>query len=1078
MNRLSNQRRIFLTLTALCLAVSCSVKQSSESLSDLKAGFAEPPREARPFLWWHWMNGNITKEGIREDLLWMDRIGIGGFHHFDAGIGVPQVVENRMVYMHDDWKDAFRYAIALGDSLGMEMTVASSPGWSCTGGPWVTPEDAMKKLVWRDMRVKGGQRFSGSLPEPFKAAGNFQNVKGSSEEFYKDIAVLAVKEPETDFALRDMEVKVTSSGGNFTLESLSGEDLDDAALLPAGKEGFAWITYEFPEEVSFRAVSTRDGRVRPWPYLSGASWDVSLEKSDDGVVFTEVAKIPSTSCGRSTVSFPEAKGKFFRLKAINVGNGLMVSEFNLYPTGRVTHAEEKAGFCAPHDIHDFYTQTDGDFATEVIDLTGNVKDGTLTWDAPQGNWKVLRLGYSLTGHKNGPAPAEATGLEVDKLDPGAWSRYFHKYLDMYKEATGGLLGERGIQYILTDSYEAGCQNWTPGMIEEFRTRRGYDLVPWLPVLTGEIVGSIEKSEAFLRDWTVTIAELYADGYDKINDFVKEYGMKGRYSESHECGRAYIADGMDVKRTSTVPMSACWIDAGSASMAAADIRESASVAHIYGQNIVAAESLTAHGTSQSAYKYTPRVLKSTADWEMAHGVNRFVIHESAHQPLDDVFPGLGLGPYGQWFNRHETWADEARAWTDYLARSCYMLQRGKAVADILVYYGEDSNVCAEVSVSEMPGFIPAGYNYDYAGPTVVKDELGVKNGRLTAGNMEYSVLYLDENSERMSVSVLGKLVELASKGAVICGHAPKAPAGMMDDPQEWNSLMDKLKNLKNVHFEETLYTVLNNAGIVPDIMFHPEENILFVHRSLPGTDIYWINRPGAKGQAMEILFRQTGKDVSVWHPETGKIEEVPFRTEGGMTVVSLDLAPDDAIFVVFSGKAASESKTVKPVTVRTAVTVEGPWNVTLREKKKGRKDYVATMETTVKELTSLAESPNPSLKYFSGKADYSTTFNVEALKDGERLFIDLGDVRDIAVVKVNGKPVGTLWKLPYRADITEIAKPGENQLEITVINPWHNRLVGDSQNPSAETFTSYKFFDASSPLLPSGLLGPVTVSITE
>ena len=408
----------------------------------------------------------------------------------------------------------------------------------------------------------------------------------------------------------------------------------------------------------------------------------------------------------------------------------------------------------------------------------------------------------------------------------------------------------------------------------------------------------------------------------------------------------------------------------------------------------------------------------------------------------------------------------------------MLQRGKAVADILVYYGEDSNVCAEVSVSEMPGFIPAGYNYDYAGPTVVKDELGVKNGRLTAGNMEYSVLYLDENSERMSVSVLGKLVELASKGAVICGHAPKAPAGMMDDPQEWNSLMDKLKTIKNVHFEEPLYTVLNNAGIVPDIMFHPEENILFVHRSLPGTDIYWINRPGAKGQAMEILFRQTGKDVSVWHPETGKIEEVPFRTEGGMTVVSLDLAPDDAIFVVFSGKAASESKTVKPVTVRTAVTVEGPWNVTLREKKKGRKDYVATMETTVKELTSLAESPNPSLKYFSGKADYSTTFNVEALKDGERLFIDLGDVRDIAVVKINGKPVGTLWKLPYRADITEMAKPGENQLEITVINPWHNRLVGDSQNPSAETFTSYKFFDASSPLLPSGLLGPVTVSITE
>ena len=167
MNNFFSVRQMVLVLIATIVA-ACSTNTSTESLADLKAGFTDPPREARPFVWWHWMDGNVTKDGIRKDLLWMDKVGIGGFHHFDAAISIPQVVDNRLIYMRDDWKDAFKYAIALGDSLGMQMTVASSPGWSCTGGPWVSPEDAMKKLVWREMRIKGGEKFSGALPEPFK----------------------------------------------------------------------------------------------------------------------------------------------------------------------------------------------------------------------------------------------------------------------------------------------------------------------------------------------------------------------------------------------------------------------------------------------------------------------------------------------------------------------------------------------------------------------------------------------------------------------------------------------------------------------------------------------------------------------------------------------------------------------------------------------------------------------------------------------------------------------------------------------------------------------------------------------
>ncbi len=1063
-----------LTIIVSSLTYSCTSStegQGRESLTELESGFADPPREARPYVWWHWMNGNITKDGIRKDLLWMDRIGIGGFHHFDAGIGVAPIVENRMVYMHDDWKDAFRTAIALGDSLGMEMTVASSPGWSCMGGPWVSEADAMKKLVWREMHLKGGSSFEGKLPEPFKNAGIFQNMKGSSEEYYEDIAVLAVQEPDSFIPLNEMDVKVTSSGGSFSLEQLANDDFTDRGLLPEGKDGFAWITYEFPEPASFRAVSTADGRVRPWPYLQMPSWSVSLEKSDNGVEFTEVAKIPSTSCGRSTVSFPEAKARFFRLKVLNTGGeGTRISEFNLYPVGRITHSEEKAGFCAPHDIHDYLTQTDGEFPQKVIDISSFVKDGTLSWDVPEGNWKVLRLGWSLTGHKNGPAPQEATGLEVDKLDPGALTRYFHKYLDMYKEATGGMIGKKGIQYLLTDSYEAGCQNWTPVMIEEFRSRRGYDLVPWLPVLTGEIIGSVKESEAFLMDWAVTIADLYAANYDRITDIVKEYGMKGRYSESHECGRVYLADGMDVKKTSSIPMAACWIDAGSASMAAADIRESASVAHIYGQNLVAAESLTAHGTETSAYKYSPRILKSTADWEMAHGVNRIIIHESAHQPLDSVFPGLGLGPYGQWFNRHETWAEQAKVWTDYLARSCYMLQRGQAVADILVYYGEDSNVCGQASVSELPDYIPEGYNYDYAGPTVVKELLKVKKGNLVAGNMEYKVLYLGKNVARMSVPVLSKLVGLAENGAAICGHTPEAPASLTDNDEEWNSLLARLKGGKNVFLETPMKEVLPAKVVDADIDYDKTERILFVHRRTKDADIYWINRPGDSCKSMDISFRQTGRDVHVWHPETGKIEEVSYRFDGDRTTVSLDLVPDDAVFVVFSGKARGNEYAAPKAGVIQEMSVDGPWNIRFQEHRSAPESAVFT------ELKSYTESDDPGIKYFSGSAAYMNKFTFAKAAEGNTVSIDLGDVREIASVKVNGKDCGTVWKRPYRVDITDAVAEGENTLEVTIINPWINRLIGDNQKDCKDpiTYTSYRFFREGSKPLPAGLLGPVVI----
>ena len=545
---------------AALLAISAVVSRAQD-LSALREGFSAPPPEARPLVWWHWMNGNITPEGLRKDLDWMHRSGIAGFHVFDANFSTPQIVEKRLKYMSPEWKDAFGAMLRQADSLGMEVTVASSPGFSATGGPWVEPRDAMKKLVWREMQLDGGSHFEGPLPEPYTVTGQFQNLDRKSKySWYEDIAVLAVRQPEAERTLAQLGAKVSSSGGSFTVEQLTNGDLSDYSSLPAGEDGFAWIQYEFPQPVSFKAmtsITVYAGRGAHSPERTAAD---TLLVSDDGLKWRVAAPVLNGFCYQQTFDFEPVSGRFFRWKIRNIPEKYnysqmkttpapgftRVAEFRLHTTTQVHHAEEKAGFAAPHDLADYPTPVTDAPVPETIDLSSRVLDGILTWQVPAGRWRIYRFGASLTGKQNHPAPPEATGLEVDKLDRAAWMDYFRRYLDMYKDAAGGLVGQRGIQYLLTDSYEAEQMTWTPTLAEEFKARRGYDLIPWLPVLTGEIVRSSEDSEKFLFDWRETLGELFAENYDRINDIVREYGMKGRYTESHENGRVYVGDGMDLK----------------------------------------------------------------------------------------------------------------------------------------------------------------------------------------------------------------------------------------------------------------------------------------------------------------------------------------------------------------------------------------------------------------------------------------------------------------------------------------------------------------------------------------------------
>ena len=1107
---MSVSRHLALLAFTLLLAAGCgksvvpsyNEKDSQSSLTGLREGWENPPQEARARVWWHWMNGNITKEGIRKDLEWMKRVGLGGVHNFDAAMQTPDIVEKRLIYMDEGWQDAFAYAVRTADSLGLEFTVASAPGWSSTGGPWVEPKDAMKRLVWRTVEVEGG-RVDTSFPEPFSNAGAFQNGPqagrgtGADIEFYEDVAVIAVKIPEGQKSAAELGAKVTSSGGSFTLEQLNDGDIANGSLLPSDeKNGFAWIQYEYPEEVTIRTITLTGAGGGGFGGNNGPA-TTSLEYSRDGANFTKVCDLRGGSVSQSTLEVPPTTARFFRVRFLNPrqqGGGMfgmgggrapqapagtMVSELALYPYTRVARFEDKAGFSAATGLTGMPTPASDEVfpaLSDVIDVTDRFRDGRLVWNAPEGRWRIYRFGYSLTGKQNHPAPVEATGLEVDKLDPVAWSKYVHTYLDMYSKASGGRMGQRGVQYILTDSYEAECETWTPSMFSEFKTRRGYELTAWLPVLAGEVIGSPEQSDAFLFDWRATLGELITDNYTRMSEIARnDYGMLGRYTESHEGGRAYVGDGMDLKRTAEVPMSAMWITASWLPMTPdgevdrstynADDKESASVAHIYGQNIAAAESMTAPGQGGLAYSYHPCNLKFIADIELSNGINRFVIHESAHQPDDVHVPGLSLGGIGQWFNRHETWAEMAGAWADYLARSCFMLQAGRNVADVLYYYGEDSNVTAQFS--RVPQTV-SGFQWDYCSPDALINHISFKDGRLVAGSgAEYSVLFMDRNVDYMSLPVLQKIAEFAKKGAWIGGPRPKHPASLSDDAAEFSRLVEAVwgSGLANVVETSSLAELIAKAGLSPDAVY--PEGMKFLHRSLPSTDVYWLNKPSHDFFTVQVSFRVNGQVPQLWHPDDGRIEEVSYWTEDGRTVVEVPMVHDDAVFVVFSGKGEA-ARTLPPRSESVLVEVGGPWEVVFQEKRG------APASATFEKLSSYTESAVPGIKYFAGIASYINNFTAGPV-EGDAV-LDLGCVRDLAEVYVNGEYCGTAWKEPYRVNVSKALKAGENRLEVRVANVWPNRLIGDEQPGAVRVaWTDSRAYSAGDALRPAGLLGPVRLT---
>ena len=965
-------------LAAVLVAAAMCNLSAGDALS-LEGGFRSPPDSAKPQTWYHLMNGNVTKEGITRDFEEIAKAGLGGVQIFDVGCDIPP---GDVRFGSREWFEVLRHAHNEAKRLGLKLGIHNCSGWSCSGGPWVRPADAMKVTMHSETVVTGPARFARRLHRIRKDNG-----------FYADIAVLAYP----------------------TIEP--GATLSDAA--------------------------EKTGR---WRNRAGLKYV------------------------RDTKEFPAAK----------------------------VVAKDR-----------------------IVDITDKMaKDGTLTWDVPEGKWTIFRLGYICNGRVNRLPSKDGHGLEVDKLSAEAFDRHFDAYMGRLCRELGmraGDVHETGLTNIHVDSWEVGCQNWTHGLEKIFERRVGYSMIPYLPILAGHVVGSVEESERFCEDFRKLLADLLAENYGRrFAERCHEYGLvmtAEPYGPSN-------ADDMQYGEVVDVPMSCFWMDGtcGPGKYPCMDNSHyAASLAHVWGRRYVADEAFTSGPPKGGRWLETPFSIKWQNDRAFANGCNMIVYHRFTHQPWTDdrYLPGMTMGRWGMHLDRTQTWWPLVGGWFRYQARCQWMLQEGGFVADVLYWNGEavPKYGWPKVDLSE-------GYGYDACATRVV-ELLKVKNGKVVVpGGVEYEILVLPD-VDTMSEKMVRRVGELLDAGAKVV--APRRPArapGMKGrgDAAPYRALVDSVwaKGVMECRVDEAL----KRLGVAPDFQCEVKD-AAWIHRRAGSADWYFVACGNTTNVSFEASFRITGKVPEIWNAETGEVRDAAnWRAEGGRTVVALDFPPSGSAFVVFrrgmgNGERGMGNRERLLVVVRLLST---PWKVSFPVDWYTGGNAVKTF--TWPALKDWTNDADPDVKYFSGTATYRTSVPwassvVSVPSSGARLILDLGEVKDFAEVTVNGKAYPPLWRPPFRVDITDAVKTASGQrqdridLEVKVTNLWPNRLIGDDvlypedckwemrwhgwqklnepgikeipqwvkdgwTSPTGRhTFTTWKHWTKTDSLLPSGLLGPVS-----
>jgi len=996
--KITSQTVISLTIVLFILS-SVMLSCTRSSTDTLKEEFKNPPGSAKPGVYWYFMDGNLSREGMTKDLQSMKDVGINSVIFLEVGIGVPR---GPIDFMSEEWQDLFVHAVREAERLGIKILMGAGPGWCGSGGPWVKPEESMKHLVFSETEIQGNIKVDITLPVPRQRSTPWHQMK---DPYYEDVVVYAIP----------------------------------GSAKPVIKD------------INEKALYER------YPYSSYPNVKTHLPE-------------------------PEESDKTEESLILNQNEIIDISEF---------------------------LQT----------------NGHLVWDAPKGDWTVVRMGSRVTGASTRPSPEPAIGLESNKLNSKAFENHLKNYTDILLEKTSPRKEGVGWTGFHMDSWESGSQNWTEGIVEEFKKRRHYDPQPYFLAFTGRAVKSVEITERFLWDLRQTCKELLLENHAL---FAKNYAHKNGLELTIEPYDMNPAGDLDLGAVADVIMAEFWSKRFGFNTHYAVV-EATSISHITGQPVVGAEVFTSN--NNEAWQEYPWSMKDQSDWALAMGINRFIYHTFAHKPLGDEYrPGMTMGPYGVHWDRGQTWWPMVEAYHKYISRCSHLMQQGQAVSDILYLTPEGAPMIFMPPIDALKenGAIPdkKGYGFDGCSPKMLMERAEVKNGKIVfQGASTYEIMVLPD-FKTMTPELLEKITSLVEKGAKIIGTPPLKSPGLTDYPdcdnhvkelatKLWGSLKTPDQVSKRIFKEGAIYwggnlsnntsgslypdyktttEILSQMNIVED--FRSKNNtIRYGHRKSADKDIYFVANRTESFQTTKCMFR-AGGEPELWIGTSGASRKITdYKTEEGITTIPLEFFPYESYFITFSGNKrrthANKGEANFPE-IKKLKTIQGAWDVSF-DPKWGGPEYIK-----FEKLQNWAEHEIKGIKYYSGIATYRKTFNITNIDNEKTLYyIDLGVVNDIARVKLNGVDIGVIWCAPWRIDISGALKEGYNELEIEVANRWINRLLGDRQGPDANvrtvkfengllggkefstgryTFTtesamrSFKFTEP----LSSGLLGPVEI----
>jgi len=1086
-----NRIRFWASLAAAVLLAAAAGRSAAPDT--LESGWRNPPPQSRPHTYWLWLNGYVNPEAARAELKEIKEAGFSGVLMFDMGARGEKSLQPPAgpAFLSPPWMKQFKEYVQLASQLGLQFDFSVISSWDL-GGHWIEPKHGSMGLYATETAFRGGRAVDVTLPFPTATPASPKGPDGKPA-FWQDVAVLAARNakrlPGHEFVwaldppgVHDLKEFVLDNGNprapanlaatmtpvrEFTVSiSTSGTDASDfrevvRASLPAsaGPQHFAVPAGAKARYVRLLLVSGHDATRPRWTLGEFSAIDTKGNN-------TMLARVGDTRRNGAIViraATPLGYDGEWNLDNLNDNdpNG---------PRGVFSSAGLPGfAFAGPSDM---------------VDVTAKVgRDDHLRWDAPAGEWSILRYVVMNTGERLKVPSPNSDGWATDHLNSEATHAHMKYVLDRLGENFGNLKTS-GIRNLYLASYEVRGPVWSPTFTAEFKKRRGYEMAPYLPAIFGASVGGREMTERFIFDYRKTLGEVLVDAY-----------YKAARDDAHKAG-LYIKSeaGGPGPPVHNVPVDSLLANAAVDSIQGefwpfwpnADglwvVKEPASAGHVYGKAPVHLESFT----SAENWREGPQDIKASADRVFCEGGNHFVWHTWTHNAPEAGLPGWGYYA-GTHINRNVTWWPKAKPFIDYLSRGSYLMQRGKFVAEVLYYYGDGGYKF--IGPRRNDASLGPGFDYDFANSDVILNRLSVRDGRLVLPDgMSYAVLVLPEGEE-IHADVLAKVEKLTAAGATVIGPKPRRAVGLEGYPASdakvrdlaarlWGDLDGKSKTSRvygkgRVVWGPSVRSVLTGMKLGPD--FVAPAVFDYTHRRDGATDIYFVRNTTAEPVKGALEFRVTGKQPELWNAVTGEIRNSAYRTVSGRTAIDVELAANGSTFVVFRrAAAAASSSTPAPSAVRATLPIDGAWTVEFQPERG------APPRATLPSLVSWTTNSDPGIKYFSGSAKYRKTFQAPKgwRAGGNKVQLDLGRLWNIGEAWLNGKPLGIVWTSPFTLDCTSALRDGENELVVEVTNTWFNRMVGDAKKAAGPPITrSNVSISGGKPWakhepLESGLFGPV------